>query len=149
MCAGVIGDRVFPGQLPTVSDGMLIDGFPDTDETGHSDTLNICRNNGGAMILMGYNHMVLAYRPPDDRFGPVAFKGWRGASAFAHKLVSDICGRYDDVADGAPSWVDVAGDPDRDRIGGITATNDDYNQLHRRYNEHFLISDDGEVMVGD
>jgi hypothetical protein len=144
MAGSIGGDRVSPVEIPTDGDMRVIDTFFGGCEVDHADTVNICVNKHGSKLLMGYNHMILAYRPHDDRYGPVAFEGWTDASSFAHSLVHDVCSVAEDTELGAPSWVDFSGDPDRSYLSGITGVEADYNRLHKHYNQHHVLGSIGE-----
>lgn len=104
-------------------------------ETGTASNLEIAVTGAGARVLKGYGHAVYAYIPADERFGPVCFTGWKGASKSTDKHIALIEDKCEIHIDGRPGMTDVARDPDLDTLRGISSNDKDYSKPHSRSDE--------------
>lgn len=110
----------------------LVDRFYDGHEHGVASNMEMATTTGGGVAVVGYRHAVYAYRPPDDRFGPVVFVGWKGASSSTNQHIELL--RNDDVVelDGRPNKGDIVGDPDLRELSAIESNDKDYGGVHSR-----------------
>lgn len=111
----------------------LVDAFFNGAESGTASNMSIGTTYAGGVYILGYGHAVYAYRPPDGRFDPVVFTGWKGAS---HSTDQHI-GLMDDKAgmnlDGRPGVSDVEHDPDIEVLASISGNDKDYSSSQRSY----------------
>lgn len=111
----------------------VVERFFDGRTHGVAANMSIGKTDAGGTFLMGYGHAVYAYRPPDGRFDPVLFTGWRGASASTTQHIALCHDRTDIHIDGRPGTSDVSGDPDLDVLRGISSNDKDYSKNQRSF----------------
>lgn len=116
----------------TVSNRELVDRFFDGDSGIKAANMEITEPAGGGTAVVGHCHAVYAYRPPDDRFPPVVFTGWRDASKSTGKHISLLVS--DDVVEvkGRAKKHHVRGDPDLEYLSGISDDDTYYGGYHDR-----------------
>ena len=117
----------------TVSNSQLVNRFFGGVESGTASNMEIATLESGATALVGYGHAVYAYRPPEDRFKPVVFVGWKGASKSTNQHIELCLGGNVVEVDGRPGMTDVAGDPDLDVLKGISSNDRDYSTSQRSF----------------
>lgn len=118
-----------------ISQEELVDRFYDGKFYGVASNMEISRPTGGGVCVVGYRHAVYAYRPPDDRFKPVVFIGWKGASK-STDLHIELLRKGDRIElDGRPNKGDIIGDPDLKELSTISSDDKDYSKPHRRRDE--------------
>ena len=110
----------------------LVDRFFDGAESGVASNMEIATNDAGARMIVGYNHAVYAYSPPDERWGPVAFTGWYGASRSTDQHMSMIEPKAERCVDGRPSQSDLTRDPELGVVMGLSSNDKDYSKPHSR-----------------
>jgi len=101
-------------------------------ETGVASNMEIAVNNAGARMIVGYNHAVYAYCPPDERWGPVVFTGWYGASSSTDQHISMIEPHAERGIDARPAKSDLKRDPELGVVMGISSNDKDYSKPHSR-----------------
>lgn len=116
-----------------ISNQELVSRFFNGEFKGTAANMSIGQTAAGGHFIMGYGHAVYAYRPPDDRFDPVVFTGWKGASSSTNQHISLMADETDLHADGRPGTTDVRGDPDKDLVMGIAGNDNDYSTNHRSF----------------
>lgn len=116
-----------------IPNAELVSRFFDGEYEGVSNSMSIGETEAGGHFIMGYGHAVYAYRPPDDRFGPVVFSGWKGASHATTGHIGLMEDRADVTFDGRPSESDVAHDPDLDVLASISSNDKSYGSNQRSF----------------
>jgi hypothetical protein len=117
----------------TITNQDLVDRFHDGEESGVANNMEIAQMPGGGTAVIGYGHAVYAYRPPDDRFGPLVFTGWRDASKTSREHINMLGSREHIAVSGRAKKTDVYGDPDYEVLKEVKDEDKDYSTAHRRY----------------
>lgn len=117
----------------TVSNQELVDRFHNGEESGVAANMEIAQMPGGGVAVIGYGHAVYAYRPPDERFVPVVFTGWRDASKSSRRHVNLLGAQEHLAANGRAKKTDVHGDPDLEYLMQIKDEDKNYSKPHNRY----------------
>jgi hypothetical protein len=111
----------------------LVDRFFDGAVSGAASRMSIGTTYDGGVYILGYGHAVYAYRPPDGRFGPVVFDGWKGASKTTTQHISLIERHADHSANGRPGVTDVEQDPDLEVLLSISGDDKNYSTSQRSF----------------
>lgn len=115
-----------------ISQSELVERFYNGETSGNASNMSIGTTYEDGVFVIGYGHAIYAYRPPDDRFGPVVFTGWKGASKSTNQHISLLEGKAEHTSDGRPGESDVAGDPDLDKLKAISGNDKDYSKPHNQ-----------------
>lgn len=116
-----------------VSNQRLVNRFFDGAESGAASRISIGTTYSGGVYILGYGHAVYAYRPPDNRYDPVVFTGWKGASKSTTRHIGMIESVATHTADGRPGVTDVENDPDFEVLFGISGNDKDYSKNQRSH----------------
>lgn len=111
----------------------IVSAFFSGADSGVAANMSIGTTADGGTFLMAYGHAVYAYRPPDGRFSPVLFTGWKGASHSTNQHLSLMVDKTKEHAPGRPGTSDVAGDPDKNVLYGISGDDKDYSTSQRSF----------------
>jgi hypothetical protein len=122
-----------------ISQSELADRFYDNCESGVASNMEIATFSGGGVAVVGYAHAVYAYRPPDDRFDPVVFVGWLGASKSTNQHIHLLKRDEAIEIDGRPNKGDIVGDPDLKELSAIDSNDRDYGGVHSRRDDDVRI----------
>jgi len=113
-----------------ISQSELARRFFDGETSGNASNMTIGATYGDGVFVMGYGHAIYAYRPPDDRYEPVVFTGWYGASRSTTQHISLLEDEGGHHIDARPGETDITGDPDLDRLEAIPSNDKDYSKPH-------------------
>lgn len=111
----------------------LVSAFFSGSDSGVASNMSVGTTADGGVFIQGYGHAVYAYRPPDRRFPPVVFTGWKGASHSTNQHISLMVDETDEHAPGRPGTTDVSGDPDKDVLYAISSNDNDYSTSQRSF----------------
>lgn len=114
----------------TYSNRELVNRFLDGADSGTAFNMEITEPTGGGTAIVGYEHAVYAYRPPDDRYKPVVFTGWSDASSSTNQHISLLTGGDVIEVGGRAKKNHVSGDPDIEYLSGISDGDRSYGGYH-------------------
>ncbi len=114
----------------TMAQAELVGRFYDGSDGGVASSMEIAEMPGGGVAVIGYEHAVYAYRPPDGRFKPVVFEDWASASRSSAQHIAKLKRGDYIVAPGAAKKTDVYGDPDLEELMALSGNHKDYGGYH-------------------
>ena len=116
-----------------ITNELLVNRFFDGEYSGTASNMSIGETAAGGHFIMGYGHAIYAYSPPDERFDPVVFTGWKGASHSTNQHISLMSDKTGNCFGGRPSVSDVEGDPDIEVLRTISGNDNDYSTSQRSF----------------
>lgn len=116
----------------TLSNRELVNRFLDGGGSGTACNMEITEPAGGGTAVVGYEHAVYAYRPPDDRYPPVVFTGWADASQSSAQHIALFTGGDVIAMCGRAKKHHVRDDPDVEYLSGISDDDTFYGGYHGR-----------------
>jgi len=116
-----------------ITNELLVNRFFDGEYSGTATNMSIGETAAGGHFIMGYGHAIYAYRPPDERFGPVVFTGWKGASHSTNQHIGLMSDKTDNCFGGRPGVSDVEGDPDIEVLSSVAGNDKNYSQPQRSF----------------
>lgn len=114
----------------TISNSELVGRFFRGEYNGIAANMEIATTESDGHIILGYRHAVYAYAPPDGRFDPVVFVGWKGASKSTTRHIRMMESKATYTFDGRARKTDVNDDPDLSYLHQIGSDDKDYSTAH-------------------
>lgn len=110
---------------------LVLEFFGGAD-SGTASNMHIAQTDVGDRLLVGYGHAVYTMIAHDDRFSPVCFTGWRGASKSTNSHIAMIEPKAEVNIEARPGLSDVQGGKSLKYLGQLESNDKFYGGFHDR-----------------